>query len=189
MVTTILCVSGVLLAATSVARAEATFVVSSASDSADLNLKDGACDVDESVPGSQCTLRAAIQEANIATRGDTIRLGMPGDGIHTIELTSQLPTLTDRNGPTIIDGFTQAGSSPNTATLASNAKIMVQIEGRGDGLFGGLATQSPDNVVRGLSLYKLRGAIRLLGIDAHDNRVEGNLWAPMSEATAPHVKL
>lgn len=53
MVTTMFCVSEVLLAATSVARVEATFVVvSSTSDSTDINLKDEACDVDESVPGS-----------------------------------------------------------------------------------------------------------------------------------------
>lgn len=47
-VTTILCGSGVLLAATSVARAETTFVVSSTSDSAAIDLKDGSCDADES---------------------------------------------------------------------------------------------------------------------------------------------
>jgi len=165
---------GVLLTTISDARAEATFVVNSTSDSADINLEDGACDADGSIPGNQCTLRAAIQEANAATGADVIHFGMLGDGVHTIKLTSQLPTLADTSGSTTIDGYTQPGSSPNTDPLASNAKIMVQIEGGGSDLFGGLAIESPGNVVRGLAFYKLRGAIRLLGTDAHDNHLEGN---------------
>jgi CSLREA domain-containing protein len=170
----ILFASGVLLTPTNDARAEATFVVDSTSDSADVNPGDGACDTDGSAPGNQCTLRAAIQQANAATGTDTIHFGMLGAGVHTIRLHSQLPTLSDATGPTTIDGYTQPGSSPNTASLASNAKIMVQIKGGGHDQFDGLSITSPGNVVRGLAFYKLRTSILLHGNGAHDNRIAGN---------------
>jgi hypothetical protein len=178
MATTLLLSGGVLLTLSSDTRAEvtaeATFLVNSTSDSADINPGDGACDADDTASGNQCTLRAAIQESNTAIGADTIHFGIPGDGLHTIKLTSQLRALTDTSGPTTIDGYTQAGSSPNPAPLASNAKIMVQIKGGGDNLFGGLTIESPGNVVRGLAFYRLRGAIRLLRADAHDNYIVGN---------------
>lgn len=174
MAAAILFASGLLLTLTKDAHAEATFVVNSTSDAADINVGDGTCDTDSSAAGNQCTLRAAIQQANASRGADTIGFAISGAGVHTIRLESQLPTLSDASGPTTIDGYTQPGSSPNTDPLASNAKIMVQIEGSGDDLFGGLAIESPSNLVRGLALYKLRGAIRLLRTDAHDNRIEGN---------------
>jgi len=161
---------GVLLALTGDARAEVNFVVDSTGDDVDANYGDGVC----ATGMNACTLRAAITESNYHPGPDTIAFGIPGVGPHTIKLASQLPTLTDASGATTIDGYTQAGSSPNTDPLASNAKIMVQIEGGGSDLFGGLIIESPGNVVRGLALYKLRAAIRLLGADAHDNRLEGN---------------
>lgn len=174
MVAFVLIACGLSLTLTQDARAEATFIVDSTSDSADINVGDGACDKDGAAPGDQCTLRAAIQEANASMGANAITFGIPGAGVQTIRLESQLPPLSDESGPTTIDGYTQPGSSPNTAPLASNAKIMIQLEGGGDDLFGGLAIQSPGNVVRGFALYKLRGAIRLLGTDAHNNRIEGN---------------
>jgi CSLREA domain-containing protein len=200
MVAVIMFASALLPTLANDARAEATFVVDSISDAADINPSDGTCDTDSSTPGNQCTLRAAIQEANAATGADAINFGIPGAGVHTIRLNSQLPTLSDATGPTTIDGYTQPGSSPNTAPLASNAKTMVQIEGGGSDLFGGLVIESPGNIVRGLALYKLRGAIRLLSTDAHNNRIEGNFIGtdatgsyhaakPISSGYASGVKL
>ena len=174
MVAALLLASGVLLTFMSDARAGTTFAVNSTSDAADMDVKDSVCDADNSTPGSQCTLRAAIQQANTAMGADTIHFGIPGYGVHTIKLTSQLPPLTDMSGPTTIDGYTQAGSTANTAPRASNAKIKVQVEGEGGDLFSGLVIESPGNVVRGLALYKLRAAVKLLGTDAHNNRIVGN---------------
>ncbi len=50
-----------------------TFLVNRVYDAADTNLADGVCDVSPSA-GSQCTLRAATQEARISLEGDTIVL-------------------------------------------------------------------------------------------------------------------
>ncbi|MBN8869087.1 MAG: right-handed parallel beta-helix repeat-containing protein [Solirubrobacterales bacterium] len=74
----------------------ATFTVTSTADTANA-ATDGSCDVDLITPGSQCTLRAAIQVANASTDADTINFdaGFTGaESGNTISLTSALPSLT-----------------------------------------------------------------------------------------------
>jgi CSLREA domain-containing protein len=135
------------------AEQQGTFVVNSTGDDIDANSGDGIC---ATAMGS-CTLRAAITEANRHAGADTVAFDIPGGGVNTIKLTGVLLPLTDTTGPTTIYGYTQPGSSPNTDPLSSNAKIMVQIEGGGTDMFGGLGIESPGNVVRGLAFYGLRG--------------------------------
>lgn len=53
---------------------EATFDVNMESDGADAAIGDGQCDTDAGAPGMQCTLRAAVQEANATPGLDTITL-------------------------------------------------------------------------------------------------------------------
>ena len=68
------------------ARAAAAFNVNSTGDGADSDLNDGLCN-----DGSgQCTLRAAVQQANQLAGADTINVTVNG----TISLTSELPWLT-----------------------------------------------------------------------------------------------
>src|SRR5687768_8562149 len=65
-----------------VARAAATFVVNSTGDGGDSDLGDGVCN-----DGSgNCTLRAAVQQANQLAGADTINVTVNG----TISLTSEL---------------------------------------------------------------------------------------------------
>ena len=56
------------------------------SDEPDANTGDAVCDTDLGTGGSQCTLRAAIQQANAyaGTDADVIRFGIPGKGVHQI---------------------------------------------------------------------------------------------------------
>lgn len=151
-----------------------TIIVNSTDDAGDTSPLDGACDVAPDVEGEQCTLRGAIETANGRAGADNIFFSIPGNGVQTILLKSGLPPLVDASGPTVIDGYTQPGATPNTAPLASNAGIMVQIEGAGAGMFDGLKISSSGNVVRGLALYKLNRAVLLLGTDVRNNRVVGN---------------
>ncbi|HEU4595748.1 MAG TPA: Calx-beta domain-containing protein [Pyrinomonadaceae bacterium] len=76
------------------AHAAATFNVNSTGDGADSNTADNLCD-----DGSgNCTLRAAIQQANATSGADTIGFSVTG----TINLTGALPDITDSltvNGP------------------------------------------------------------------------------------------
>jgi hypothetical protein len=89
---------GLLLAyASSLAYADTTFTVNSTGDQNDIDLPGGAfdgssdakCDVDSTLEGDQCTLRAAIQEANVTAGDDTIDIGVTG----TVNLTEVLPDL------------------------------------------------------------------------------------------------
>jgi CSLREA domain-containing protein len=70
----------------------ATFTVNSLDDTADEFLGDGLCDSDLSTAGDQCTLRAAIGEANTTTAADTILFGISG----TIQPTFGLPTISEQ---------------------------------------------------------------------------------------------
>src|SRR4051812_15116600 len=63
---------------------------------------------DDSGPGS---LRQAILDANGAPGPDAITFAIPGDGLQSIKLDAILPDVTDTVD---IDGYTQAGASPNT---------------------------------------------------------------------------
>jgi hypothetical protein len=94
-------VGSVLLSVRPVIAAQ-TFVVNWASDLPDRDRNDGACDVD-SRPDAQCTLRAAIQQANKTRGADTIAFAISGPGVQTIRPTSPLPEITDT---VTIDGYT-----------------------------------------------------------------------------------
>jgi len=98
-----------------------TLTVNSTGDSPDLVPGDGSCATgntvmlgDESVP--ECTLRAAIEEAN--GEGDeydsyTIDFGIPGDAPYVIQPAGPLPNVTV---PVDIDGTSQPGYNEETQT-------------------------------------------------------------------------
>lgn len=79
-------------------------VVNSTNDDADTNPGDGVCLTSK----GECTLRAAVQEANATTGSDTITFNISGSGIPTIKPGSPLPSITD---PVTIDGASEPNSS------------------------------------------------------------------------------
>jgi PKD repeat protein len=87
-------------------------VVNVNSDEGDPDVTDGRCDVDADQGGDQCTLRAAIQEANGAGRPgfDEIIFDIPGTP--EIVVSESLPALV---GPATIDGFSQDGVTVDAA--------------------------------------------------------------------------
>ena len=88
--------------------ASPTVTVNATGDLADDNIGDGICDTGQ----GECTLRAAIQEANADPAATTISFAIPNsdnnhsNGVWTIEVDSELPTITS---PTTIDATTQNG--------------------------------------------------------------------------------
>ncbi|HZQ10362.1 MAG TPA: CSLREA domain-containing protein, partial [Anaerolineae bacterium] len=162
--------TGKVVAANSVAAAAPlTFVVNTANDSADATPGNGICDAQ-----GGCTLRAAIDESNAHPGPDFIQFNIPGSGVKTINLKTNLPTLSDTTGPTTIDGYTQPGASPNTDAQKSNAQIMIQLNGQGPNAFDGIRISSAGNVVRGLALYNLRRSFYIYGSGATNNSIIGN---------------
>ena len=71
----------------------ATFAVNLTTDENDFNAGDGICDTNSAVTGNQCTLRAAIQEANATTDLDNINFTIPISGLRVIQLDFSLPSI------------------------------------------------------------------------------------------------
>ena len=105
-----------VMAAARSAHASTTFTVNSTSDNVDLYPGDGVCGTGAilKTPGTQeCTLRAAIQEANEMPGEDIIDFNIPGTGVHTIQVNSggQGP-LPDVTASVTINGYSQPDASP-----------------------------------------------------------------------------
>jgi CSLREA domain-containing protein len=124
-----------LLLTTKLAHADATFTVNRTGNESDANQGNGVCDALLSTAGNQCSLRAAIQEANHPNNpdADTIEFEIPdnpniaGLEVKTIAPTSLLPTITDTVS---IDGYSQTGATPNGAiTNANSAVLKIQLSG------------------------------------------------------------
>lgn len=147
-----------------------TWVVNTTNDSADTTPGDGVCNA-----SGGCTLRAAIDESNLSPGPDTIVFNIPLSGVLTINLKTNLPTLSDASGPMTIDGYTQPGASPNTDPLASNAVILIQLKGTGPSSFDAFRISTAGNLIRGLSLYNLRRPFYLYGSGAANNYIVGNI--------------
>ena len=89
-------------------------VVNSVGDEPDANIGDGRCDIDTNqANGDQCTLRAAIQEAN-PTPANVINFNLPPNS--TIVLNSELEGLSgmSMNGPGSNNLTIQRNTAPNT---------------------------------------------------------------------------
>ena len=91
--------------------ASANFVVNSTGNDSDSNPGDGECATGNLVDGvSECTLRAAIAEANAHAGRELIEFGIPesdanfADGLYTITPNPELPII---QSPMVIDATTQ----------------------------------------------------------------------------------
>src|SRR5215207_9212383 len=147
-------VAGMMVASllvTSPAHASTTFTVNESFDSPDLSPGNGRCDSISFQSGDQCTLRAAIEEANATSGADAINFNIPGSDAHTIRPTSELPDIIDQ---VIINGYTQAGAIPNTLAKGTDAKIMVELDGSKAAASNGLKINAPNSVVRGLAINR-----------------------------------
>lgn len=149
-----------------------TLVVDSSADTADVDPGDGVCADSQ----DRCTLRAAMAEADYLQGEDRIEFDLPGTAPVRIQLDSRLPVINSRSGGVIIDGYSQPGSSVNTATVGSNAVPGVEIRGNGNGdREVAFRITSPGNVIRGLLINNVYRPIFIDGDDAHGNYVVGNL--------------
>jgi hypothetical protein len=106
---------------------------------------------DLSTPGN-VTLATAIGRANSTPGIDTILFRYPGadNVVHVIAPTSDLPVITD---PVVIDGYSQTGAAPATAT--SPAKLRIVIDG--GNLNAGLIVQANGSTISGLVVHNVAG--------------------------------
>ena len=151
--------------------ASATWTVNTVADDPDAVPGNGVC----ATAAGQCSLRAAIQSANLHSGNDLITFNIAGSGVHMIQLNDRLPTINDGSGGVMIDGYTQPGASPNTSALASNAAIRIEIRGVGDDVqVPAIFVTSHGNIVQGLAIYNAWMKVWLDGPGAYNNLVSGN---------------
>lgn len=130
--------------------APATFTVNVTSDEGDAFQGDGIC---ETANTGECTLRAAIEEANGNVGADTIEFNIPGSGVHTIAPSSVLPSV---NEQLTINGYSQPGAQANTAVAPNPLNGTLKIELDLSSVVGaqaGLSIAASNSTVKGLAIY------------------------------------
>ena len=139
-----------------------SFVVDHAGDLGDGQLADGQCDTGTAAaPTGDCTLRAAIQQANAGAGFDTIRFAV-GSGTVTISPATSLPAIT---GPTTINATTQPGFAGTPIVRLDGASA--------GGSARGLEFNAAGGTVRGLSITGF-GDGGVVGLNARNLHVAGN---------------
>ena len=149
------------------------FVVNSTGDEPDQNAVsetyDGICSTGKKADGTgsscnpqvegdcECTLRAAIQEANATPVRDEIHFAIDGTNEPSIALQTSLPPIT---APVEIDGTTQPGYQ---------GRPPVELAGSGHGV--GLHLVAGNSVVRGLVVNRLGTGIL---VESDGNVIRGN---------------
>lgn len=106
------------------------------------------------------SLRQAVLDANAAAGADQIHFAIPGTGVHTISLLSQLPGVT---GTLTIDGYTQPGASANTInTFEGGLNTVLQIEIVGTGGFHGFYFDAANGVILTVQGVNMHGFVSCL---------------------------
>ena len=152
-----------------------TFVVNSTGDGGDQSPV-GVCNTAPFPVGTEpeCTLRAAIQEANATTTADAIDFNIGGSGVKTISPGSSLPVITQ---PVTIDGYSEPGASENTLVVGNDAVLLIQINGGNTGLSVGLNIKASHSSVKGLVINRFGTGIGITFTPSASpvgNRIEGN---------------
>jgi CSLREA domain-containing protein len=157
-----LAVSTVVVLTGSEAFAGAVLTVNSSADAPDVDPGDGVCDTGAitSALDRECTLRAAIQEANEPGPNRQIAFSIPAGMDPIIQPGSPLPPLTRRMD---IDGTTQPGFAGTPAIFIDGSETITG---------AGLELRVDDSIVRGLAI----GGFADAGIAVHGDRntISGN---------------
>ncbi len=129
------------------------------------------------------SLRQAITDANSSAGADTIKFNIPGTGVKTISLSTELPEITEA---VTIDGYTQPGAKRNTLSTGTDAVLLIELNGQnalnssgGTCCAEGLFVGASNTTVSGLIINRFSsGGIRVndhvTGADTSGVKIEGN---------------
>lgn len=121
------------------------------------------------------SLRQAILDANSngnASDMDVIEFAIAGSGVQTIAVASDLPTITEK---TTINGYSQPGSSANTAVSPNpiNSVITIEISGTSATLTSDILNLvASDSIVQGIAIYD--GALPQASMEKASVRLTGS---------------
>ncbi len=147
--------------------ANAVLMVNDPGDESDADTSDGQCDVDLITPDLQCTLRAAIEEANVQPGFDVINFALPVED-QVIRPVTPLPEISEA---VMVDASTEPGPERSAAAVMDGvarletacATPTVQIDGAlTGGSTDGLTISSGGSTVRGLIITRFPDAGILL---------------------------
>jgi CSLREA domain-containing protein len=155
----------------------APIIVNINGDADDADTSDGFCDTEPLTPGLQCSLRAAIQEANARPGSDTISFDIPGSGVQTIAPATELPAIT---GAVNLLGETQPGYA---------GWPLIEIRGDLGSAVNGLVISSNGSRITGLTINRFAGAgIRIESANSniiHSNAIGINPDGMSADASRP----
>ncbi|HBB94620.1 MAG TPA: hypothetical protein DC054_04460 [Blastocatellia bacterium] len=156
------------------------FTVNVNGDGHDANPGDGICET--SISGN-CSLRAAIEEANANSGTDVINFNIPGSGVHTISPGSALPQITESVS---INGYTQPGTSLNSeANSGDNAVLLIQLQGTNAGAgASGLTVVAGNTTIQGLVINSFSTAPAISVQGSADSLIKGNFLGTNPAGTA-----
>ncbi len=166
-----------LTLAASAEAAAATFAVNDFSDEVDADIGDGRCDINVDLVTEECTLRAAIQEANASPAEDLIQFALSGTVILTrsgTDDTAQDGDL-DVTAPLVIEGLAASGGS---ATIIDGGGAAGTLQDRIFHVIGGALTLRKLRITGGYRTAEKGGALRVLAaasVTLEDCVVTGNL--------------
>jgi len=95
------------------------------------------------------SLRQAILDGNATGGSDLVTFNIPGAGVHTIALSTELPTITEQ---LYLAGFSQPGSSPNTLNMDDDSVLLIEVRGDGSMSRGLEFLSHPNSRIEGLIL-------------------------------------
>src|SRR5215210_6889568 len=161
-----------LVMVASPAWADTTFAVNATGDAGDVG-PSGVCNTAPFQVGSEpdCTLRAALQEANATTAADTINFNIGGSGVKTISPPTSLPIITE---PVVIDGYSEPGAKPNTLAVGSDAVLKIELSGASSFSGWGLGISAPNSTVKGLVINRWPSSGVAIRDDIGDSGATGN---------------
>ena len=135
-----------------------TIVVTADTDALDGNVSSIAALLADMGADSRISIREAILASNATANGllaDRIAFNIPGAGVHTINVASGLPTITQA---LTIDGFSQPGATANSSANSDNSINLIEFQGSLAGaVTHGLSIASDNVSVSGLTINRFQG--------------------------------
>ncbi len=105
------------------------------------------------------SLRTAIEYANLNPGKDLITFNIPGTGPFTIQPLTPFPEITD---PVVIDGYSQPGATPATASDPAIIRIEIDGENLASGT-SGLRIKADNCTIKGLNINRFKADGILIG--------------------------
>jgi hypothetical protein len=167
----------ILILAFSTKTFAAELMVNLTADGHDANTADGICDIDATTPGLQCTLRAAVEQANVLSSSDLITFNsLPSNSIITLTTTNGGEIPITNNGSLTINGLganlltINGGAGTNRIFYLNQADVTI----KDVTLTGGNGTGSYFSGAVGGAILTLSGRLVLDRVHVTANSVTGD---------------